>query len=319
MTPNLPTANASQPNVSAPSVSAPNIDEQNPWPGLGAFDEADERFFNGRREESAALRRLVTNSPLTVLFGGSGLGKTSLLQAGLFPLVRKELLPIYIRLDLQGHDASIVEQVKAQFESEMRKRGVDAPPFLDGETLWEFLHRSGLELWSRQNQLLTPLFVLDQFEEIFTLGARYPAAIARLRTDLADLIENRIPANLAARLVNNERAGEALSLDSQRYRVLLSFREDYLPQMEGWKGDIPSIMRNRLRLLPMSGEQAFDAVNKTAPDLAPEPVARQIVAFVAAAGEGEAGTDVEVAPALLSLVCAGLNQRRREQGKAQFG
>lgn len=305
-------------NVSPGSVSAPNIDEQNPWPGLAAFDEADERFFNGRREESTALRRLVLNAPLAVVFGGSGLGKTSLLQAGLFPLLRKEVLPVHVRLDFQRHDAPLIEQVKVQLESEVRKWGVEAPPFLGGESLWEFLHRSGLELWSRQNQLLTPLFVLDQFEEVFTLGAGFPAAIAQLRTDLADLIENRVPAILAARLVNDEHAAEVFSFDSQRYKVLFSFREDYLPQMEAWKGDIPSIMRNRLRLLPMSGEQAFEAVHRTAPNLAPEPVARQIVAFVAAAGDAEPGAEVEVAPALLSLVCAGLNQRRRKQGKSQF-
>ena len=68
-----------------------HIDEENPWPGLSAFDEAAERFFNGRAQETAALRRLVAQGPLTVLFGASGLGKTSLLQAGLFPLLRREL------------------------------------------------------------------------------------------------------------------------------------------------------------------------------------------------------------------------------------
>jgi hypothetical protein len=27
----------------------------------------------------------------------------------------------------------------------------------------------------------------------------------------------------------------------------LSFREDFLPEVEGWKGELPSLMRNRLR------------------------------------------------------------------------
>jgi hypothetical protein len=61
----------------------------------------------------------------------------------------------------------------------------------------------------------------------------------------------------------HEDAAARLSLGSQRYKVLLSFREDFLPAVEGWKRDIPSIMRNRLRLLPMSGEQAFDAIHVT--------------------------------------------------------
>jgi len=304
--------------VTAPEPR-PTIDEQNPWPGLAPFEESAERFFNGRHEENAALRRLVLHAPLTVLFGASGLGKTSLLQAGLFPSLRREVLPVYVRLDLRDREAPLIEQVKVALESEIRRRGVDAPTFGAGESLWEFLHRNGLEFWSDQNQLLTPLFVLDQFEEVFTTGAANATANARLRTDLGDLIENRVPAQLAAGVLDSEGADDRLSLDSQRYKVLLSFREDFLPQMEGWKRDIPSILRNRLRLLPMTGEQAFEAVNKTAPDLAPERVAWRIVEFAAAAGEAEEGSaGLEVAPALLSLVCAGLNQRRKEQGKAQF-
>src|SRR3954465_3323256 len=89
------------------------IDEENPWPGVGSFDEGSERFFNGRRNETAELRRLVLNAPLTILFGASGLGKTSLLQAGLFPQLRKEhYLPIYVRLDLRDREAPFVDQVK---------------------------------------------------------------------------------------------------------------------------------------------------------------------------------------------------------------
>src|SRR5206468_7357021 len=59
------------------SIARLVIDDQNPWPGLGAFDEAAQQFFNGRGNETAELRRLVLNASLTVLFGASGLGKTS--------------------------------------------------------------------------------------------------------------------------------------------------------------------------------------------------------------------------------------------------
>jgi WD40 repeat protein len=305
-----------------PAVPLLTIDEQNPWPGLSPFDEASQRFFNGRREESAALRRLVMQAPLTVLFAASGLGKTSLVQAGLFPLLRKDILPVYVRLDARDREAPLIDQATAALQSEIRKRHVDAPEFRGAESLWEYLHRVGMEFWSEENQLLTPLFVFDQFEEVFTLGAGNTAAVTRLRTDLADLIENRMPASVAARVEENESASAGLSLDSQRYKVLLSFREDFLPAIEGWKRDLPSILRNRLRLLPMSGEQAFEAVNKTAPHLAPEPIARRIVSFVAAAGEDSAENsaelEVEVAPALLSVVCHGLNERRKEHGKTKF-
>src|SRR5215469_16246959 len=99
------------------------IDKQNPWPGLGSFDEVAEEFFNGSRNESAELRRLVSNAPLTVLFGASGLGKTSLVQAGLFPLARKEhYLPVYVRLDLRDRDAPLIEQLKFALKTQLEAR-----------------------------------------------------------------------------------------------------------------------------------------------------------------------------------------------------
>jgi hypothetical protein len=300
------------------------IDDQNPWPGLGSFDEGAERFFNGRDHESAELRRLVLNAPLTVLFGASGLGKTSLVQAGLFPLLRKEhYLPVYVRLDLSDRAAPLIEQVQFALQTQLDARRIDAPAMRDGESLWCYLHRAGLELWSEQNQLLTPLFVFDQFEEVFTLGAENPAAVARLRIDLADLIENRLPAALAGNVESGEATGEALSLDSQRYKVVLSFREDFLPAVEGWKRELPSIQRNRLRLLPMSAQRAFEAVHETAPHLVDEELAKRIVDFLAAQQDGATETpdsmpELAVEPALLSLVCSGLNERRRAQGKSAF-
>ena len=303
------------------------VDEDSPWPGLGAFDEAAQRFFNGRRKEAAELRRLVQYAPLTVVFGASGLGKTSLLQAGLFPLLRKEnVLPLYVRLDVRDRSAPLIDQVKNAMLTQFNTQHVEAPAFDQAESLWEWLHRDGLELWSQRNQLLVPVFVFDQFEEVFTLGAENGAAISRLQIDLSDLIENRIPADVASRIEANEAADSNLALGSHRYKVLVSFREDFLPSVEGWKRSLPSIMRNRLRLLPMSTEQAFEAVHMTAPQLADEKIANEIVRFVAAAQEdrapesaGGAGpTDLAVEPALLSLVCHGLNERRKAQGKSAF-
>ena len=64
----------------------------------------------------------------------------------------------------------------------------------DEESLWEYLHRADFELWSERNYPLTPVIVLDQFEELFTLGERVPDQVDAFRNDLGDLAENRIPA-----------------------------------------------------------------------------------------------------------------------------
>ena len=76
------------------------LDEQHPWPGLVAFTEDSSRYFFGRGGEEDYLFRRVRRDTTTLLFGQSGLGKTSLIQAGLLPALRDGgFLPILLRLD----------------------------------------------------------------------------------------------------------------------------------------------------------------------------------------------------------------------------
>jgi WD40 repeat protein len=312
-------------------VVATLIDAENPWPGLSSFDEAAQRFFSGRDAESAELLRLVGQAPLTILFGKSGLGKTSLVQAGLFPRLRQQnILPVYVRLNVRDRSAPLIQQAAAALQAEIGKHGVDSAVPNAGESLWEHLHGRHVEWWSAKNQPLIPLFVFDQFEEAFTLGAENADAIERLRLDLADLIENRIPADLAQRIETGASV-EHLDLRGQRYTVLISFREDFLPEVEGWKAELPSLMRNRLRLLPMSADRALQVVSGNTPtgrmhELVTDETAREIVRFVAAVQTGNEKTSrsknvrkaadltwesLEIEPALLSLVCEGLNEKRK--------
>jgi hypothetical protein len=311
------------------------INAENPWPGLSAFDEAAQRFFNGRDIESSELLRLVGQAPFSVLFGKSGLGKTSLVQAGLFPLLRKQnILPVYIRLDMRDRSEPLVHQITATLKAEVAKHGVDASMPANGESLWEYLHNRDVQWWSAKNQLLHPLFVFDQFEEAFTLGEDNAEAIATLRVALADLIENRIPSDLALRIDKGELT-DHLDLRGQRYKVLLSFREDFLPEVEGWKCEMPSLMRNRLRLLPMSADHAVQVVSGHTPggrahELVSDETAKEIVRFVAAVQTNAEMTGkvksidaethsvwdkLDIEPALLSLLCEGLNEKRKARAQ----
>jgi len=297
------------------------LDDDNPWPGLAAFDEGSSRYFHGRDEEIEALAARVEAAPLVVLFGKSGLGKTSLLRAGLLPRLRtRRLLPVYLRLVLQPGAPAAADQLRDALRTALAAEGVDAPPFADGETLWHYLHRADLEFWDARNFPCTPVFVLDQFEEVFTLGEHVSDWVQRWRVDFGDLAENRIPAGLEA--------ATGLQLRAMRCKFLLSLREDFLPELEGWRAAVPSLGRARLRLLPLSPAQALQAVHASAPQLMDAALARRIVEFVAAAqidtaaaGDAEApGTarGAEVEPALLSLFCHGLNRKRQAQGKPRF-
>ena len=67
------------------------------YPGDRPFERADSGRFFGRAAEAALVGELWLNHPLTFLSGLAGVGKTSLLAAGVMPLVndnRSLLLPI---------------------------------------------------------------------------------------------------------------------------------------------------------------------------------------------------------------------------------
>src|SRR5204863_12188 len=78
--------------------------------------------------------------------------------------------------------------------------------------------------------------------------------------DLADLVENRAPTALQARLDDDDTAIDRFDFARADYRVLIALREDYLAHLEGLKPLMPSITQNRMRLARMTGTQAFAAV-----------------------------------------------------------
>jgi type II secretory pathway pseudopilin PulG len=289
------------------------IDARNPWLGLASFTEETSDYFFGRDEEIAELARRVQRKLLTVLFGQSGLGKTSILRAGLVPRLRSQgYCPVYVRIDYAAEAPEPAEQIKqaiaqtARGSGEWTRAGVAAV----GESLWEFLHHRDDVLKDETGQTLTPFLIFDQFEEIFTLAQNDDAGkarAARFIQDLADLVENRPPHEFEARLENDDSAAEMFDFGRSDYRVLIALREDYLAPLESLKRAMPSIAQNRLRLAPMTGQQALAAVLKPGKGLVEEEVAGAIVRFVAGGAEIQ---NAEVEPALLSLVCRELNDAR---------
>ncbi|HZF13519.1 MAG TPA: WD40 repeat domain-containing protein [Thermoanaerobaculia bacterium] len=305
--------------ATSPVPDAGMVDAENPWPGLASFREADRDFFHGRDAESGELTRLVLRERLTVLFGLSGLGKSSLLAAGVFPRLRQEnVLPVPLRLDFSaGAAADLPGQVRQAILREATAAGIEAPLAPPGSTLWELFHRQGAEFWSPRNRLVTPLLAFDQFEEIFTLG-RGLAATETFITELADLIEGRPPAAVKARLDAAPEAAKEFAFGRHSYKVLLSLREDFLPDLEELRDRIRSIVHNRLRLTRMNGGQALAVVTHPGGALIDGEVAEQVVRFVAGAAPGVPLTDLEIEPALLSVVCRELNHKRRQRGEAKI-
>jgi hypothetical protein len=301
-------------------------DPENPWPGLASFTESDSPFFHGRNDEAEELLRLIRRDSLTMLYGQSGLGKTSLLQAGLFPKLRDEcFLPVPVRIVYSDTALAPEEQIRDALADALWAAEIDAFAPRDGASLWAYLHRRDIELWNSRNRLITPVFVLDQFEEVFTLGRSTPGTRIRAKAFLdwlADLAENRPPIDFQAKLEAGELDASAFDFGRGAAKIVICLREDFLAELDGLGGRMRGITANRFRLRRMSGEHAVRAVCMGGVGLVEADVARRVVEFVAAKTSREGQSDqaaatefglAEVEPSLLSVVCRELNNQRKDR------
>ena len=303
-----------------PDSQAP-VDARNPYLGLISFTEETREYFFGREEEVAELARRVQRKLLTVLFGKSGLGKTSILRAGLLPRLRRHgYCPVYVRIAYGRDSPEPAEQIKAAIRraasvsGEWTQAGVAAA----GESLWEFLHHRDDVLRDADGAPLLPLLIFDQFEELFTLAQGDEFGRARAASfieELADLVENRPPKAFEARLDEDDSAAERFDFARSDYRVLIALREDYLAPLESLRQIMPSLLQNRVRLGPMTSAQALEAVRRPGGHLVSEATASEIVRFVAG---GSQRAEATVEPSLLSLVCRELNDARLAQGREEI-
>ncbi|HEV7731821.1 MAG TPA: WD40 repeat domain-containing protein [Candidatus Binatia bacterium] len=307
--------------VPAWEAEKPSVDDESPWPGLESFREADQRYFHGREVETDLLLALIRRARLTVLCGVPGFGKTSLLQAAVFPRLRAENhLPVYLRIDYGDGAPSLRRQVLDALAKAVRVAAVEAPPIDETATLWEYFHRRGAEFWSARSQPVVPVLVIDQFEEAFTLGragTERSVATRAFLTELGDLIEGRVPHALRQAIDREPTLAAGYAFTMHAYRIVLSLREDYLAELESLRDEVPALSENRLRLERMRGPNAVAAVIQSGGRLIPAGMGERIVRFTV--GGSKAPLDqLAVEPWLLSLVCGELNKRRRERREREI-
>ncbi len=266
--------------------------EQNPWKGLNFYSEGEVLY--GRDLEIQTLSRYIINNTQTVLYGKSGIGKSSIINAGIFPVARLEgLYPVALRLKHDDKDfSSYIQQIKQAFEdSGIGKKELLPPVDEDHESLWEYLHRH--QFFNPETERpVRPLLVLDQFEEIFTLQ-RNEAFKKAFFAELADLINEVTPQYIIdaqnAKKQKDEpkpSGGFVLRFDkSDRidyvheslFNLVFVIREDFLSFFERYSAYIPAMKSNRYALLPINEEQAADIIMKPQPGLVSKDVAQYII------------------------------------------
>jgi photosystem II stability/assembly factor-like uncharacterized protein len=222
------------------------------YPGAQPFrdDEFSRRTFFGREPASIALTDQILANRLVIVYAKSGLGKTSLLNAGVAPRLRDAgNLPLFVRVnDIErGPLHSVFEGVRAEAE----RQQVEYVPG-DSSSLWSFFKT--VEFW-RGDLLLTPVLIIDQFEELFTLQSE--GAREAFLSELSYLVRGVPPPSESETESKLDEAPPAI-------RLVLSLREDFLGLLEEASDHIPEIMDHRYRLAPLSYEMASEAITRPA-------------------------------------------------------
>ena len=223
--------------MNRPNASDP-ASEACPYRGLVPYFEADADYFFGRKSDTEIIVANCLTTRITLFYGASGVGKSSVLYAGVVRELqlraRKNLTErncaeaIAIPFSSWRDDPSA--GLQQRIEAIMRDL-LPETPASSGNTLLETL-RAWTELTQSDLVLL-----LDQFEEYFLYRDAHDTSFGD------ELIA----------LVND--AG-------LRVNVLISLREDALAQLDTFKSSIPALFDNCLRLEHLTEVAARAAIEK---------------------------------------------------------
>jgi hypothetical protein len=194
---------------------------KSPFKFLNYFTEEDAVGFAGREAEVRVVLGGISAGRTFVLYGPSGVGKSSLLHAEIIPRLRtRDYRPVYLRV-LNEPVSEIVEAVNTQLEITAR-----------AETLPAELAKASAER--------PVVIILDQFEEFFTRfeePEKKPLQRAFI-TMLRQVLEEPAAA----------------------VQIVFSLREDYYAGLADLKPELPDLFSQTFRLVHLTAFGARQAI-----------------------------------------------------------
>ena len=210
-----------------------------PFKFLDAYNREDRAIFFGRDEEIAELYEMVFQSSVILIYGGSGTGKSSLINCGLAGKFQPhDWLPLMIR---RGSN------LNESLEKELNNAGGNLTAMPD-ETNWHdewsdesatttvVLSPIARAIKAIYNKSFKPIFlVFDQFEELFILGSQ------------------------AEQELFTKNVQDILTSD-QPVKLIFSIREEYLGHLFDFERAVPQLLRKKLRIEPMNLEKVKQVI-----------------------------------------------------------
>lgn len=290
----------------------------NPWKGLAAYEEPQDNndkqyLFCGRDKATRELTYLIENQLCVTLYGRTGIGKTSLLQAGIFPRLRKNnYLPILVRLGIMpqenkqsayaGYITQRIEEEIKRFNGEIkhndRTKQETSPNATD--YLWAYFATRRFFI---QDKEVFPVIVLDQFEENFI---NHKEQVWLLLEQIYSLIDDN-------KLFPDGFHNETI------FRLVISIREDDLYRLEDSIDNLhlSELKSNRYRLTRLTEEEAQDIIIHPGSSCLPHDTAQRdeitkaIIAMVKKWNDGNINT------LALSLSCSILYDKAADRNSKQ--
>jgi len=214
-----------------------------PYRGINSFRFADAPIFFAREEDVRRLTRVATVYRGVLLYGQSGVGKSSLINAGFVPeMIRQGFSPERLRVRPHPGEEIVVERMPVSPDG--------AQPYLpslllgdDGAapgtpqkatlSIAEFVRRARATTDTEHS----PLLIIDQFEEFVTLFEEAPPEGLR---DAAPSSQAALSDALVSLLTDH----------SVPVKIVFSFREDYLARLTRLLQRVPGLAEHCVRLLP---------------------------------------------------------------------
>lgn len=232
------------------------------YAGVAPFTTEQEQIFFGREQDSQKLTQLVIANQQVLLYSKSGMGKSSLINAGVWPQLPKEWQIIFVRFGAyQENDTlMLVEKLLAALPTSQTSY---LDQIIENEnSLWYTLK-------GRQDATTKTLLIFDQFEEIFT----YPEEqIFTFKKQMADLLYSNVPQHFRKVLQIKQKKNLDLLTENEikqlhqplKVKILMGIREDRYSLLNQLTDYLPSVMQIRYSLAALDKEQAREAIEKPA-------------------------------------------------------
>jgi hypothetical protein len=271
--------------------------DHKPYVGPRPFGRDEEDLFFGRDCEARDLCSLVVAHPLVLLYAASGAGKSSLVNAGLIPLLEQRGYEVLPSARVSGRIPDAIKTTEVDNVYAFNVLSSWAGPSVDPRELVNvdiagFLasrpHRK-----DAAGEPVLRVVLLDQFEELFTFAPERWQERAALIRQLAEALE-----------------GDPL------LRIVLVMRREFVGQLETYAPLLPQDLRIMgFALDPLGPEAAQQAVEgplaRTDRRIEPRASQRLVQQLRKITVRGAGGEDVEtvdqfVEPVQLQVACAKL-------------